>query len=123
MRRPALILCFFAVACSGPSVPDDVLSPDEMQQVLYDVIRADEMVDFLRLSDSTWQPFSRRTALYDTVFQLHNIKKEQFQKSLSYYQSRPDLLKEIIEVMQEKVKDTTAEAQRRLPVEQRPPVH
>jgi hypothetical protein len=93
-----------------------------MESVLYDIIRADEMVDLVKLSDSTWQPFSRRTALYDTVFQLHGIKKEDFQESLSYYQQRPDLLKEIIAGMEKKAADTTGAAQQRRQFEQPLPV-
>ena len=93
-------------AC-GTSVPKDVLPNDKMQAVLYDVIRADEMVDFRQITDSAYRPFSRRAAIYDTIFQLHAVKKEDFQKSLKFYQTRPDLLKGVIEDMQKKIKDTT----------------
>lgn len=117
-----LFLCFFVVACSGTSVPGNVLPQKKMELVLYDVIRADEMVDFLKMADSTWKPFTRRTALYDTVFQLHEVKKDDFRKSMSYYQQRPDLLKEIIDGMQKKVTDTTTAAKQRLRIEQRLPV-
>ena len=122
MRKTLFLLCFFALACSGTSVPGDVLPPQKMEEVLYDMIRADEMADHLKLSDSTWQPFSRRTALYDTVFQVHRVKKEEFRKSLSFYQSRPDLLKEVIEGMRKKALDTTSAARRRLQIKQRLPV-
>ena len=99
----ALVLC----ACSGtPSVPRGVMPPQKMEAVLYDVIRADETVDFLQISDSTYRIFSRRVALYDTVFQLHAIRKEDFQKSLRYYQGRPDLLKGILDDLQKKATDT-----------------
>ena len=122
MRYLILFLCFYVSACSGVSVPDGVLPPEKMEKVMYDVVRADEMVDFLRLSDSSWQPFARRTSLYDSVFGLHGIKKETFQKSLSFYQSRPDLLKDIIEGMQKKATDTTVRTKKRLPIEQKMPV-
>jgi hypothetical protein len=109
MRYLSFLFCLLLLACSGSSVPKDVLPQHKMQAVLYDVIRADEMVDFLKLSDSTWQPFTRRTALYDSIFQLHEIKKEAFQNSLQFYQGRPDLLKEILDELQKKVTDTTAQ--------------
>lgn len=102
-----IVICLFWTACSGESVPKDVLPPIEMQAVMYDVIRVDEMVDFLRMSDSTYQSFSKRTALYDTVFGLHNITKEKFQQSLKYYQGRPDLLKEMINDLHAEITDTT----------------
>ena len=102
MRQFALV-SIVLFACSGePSVPKGVLGPKKMEAVLYDVIRADEMVDFYSLQDSTYRNFSKRTALYDTIFQLHAIDKATFQNSMNYYQSRPDLLKIILEQLQKK---------------------
>jgi len=86
---------FFLVSCAG-EVPKGVLPPKKMEAVLYDVIRADEWVDFASLQDSTFRKFSKRTALYDSVFRLHSISKDDYRKSMSFYQSRPDLLKEIL---------------------------
>lgn len=101
------------LACSGDaSRPKGVLSSEKMEAVLYDVIRADEIVDFLKLRDSTYQKFQKRTALYDTIFQLHNIQKEEFQKSLKFYQGRPDLLKEMLDHLQEKGTADTVKMER-----------
>ncbi|GAA4747734.1 DUF4296 domain-containing protein [Flavisolibacter ginsenosidimutans] len=86
---------FFLFSCSG-EVPKGVLPPKKMEAVLYDVIRADEWVDFASLQDSTFRKFSKRTALYDSVFRLHSISKDDYRKSMSFYQGRPDLLKEIL---------------------------
>lgn len=108
MLRRLFFLSVIFCACSGaPSIPSGVLPQEKMEAVLYDVIRADEMVEFLKMSDSTYQRFSKRTALYDSVFQLHNIKKETFQTSLHYYQSRPDLLREIFDDLRKKAADTS----------------
>jgi len=102
------LLSVFLIACSGSSVPRGVLPPEKMEAVFYDVIRADELVDFRKMiADSTYKQFSNRTALYDTIFQLHSVRKEAFQKSLRFYQSRPDLLKEILDAMQKHSSDTT----------------
>lgn len=108
MRR-LLFFCLVLSACSGEtSVPDGVMPPEKMQVVLHDVIKADELVSILQFSDSTYNKFSKRTALYDTVFTLHGIKKETFQKSLKFYQSRPDLLNEITNDIHAKIQDTSA---------------
>lgn len=101
--RVFLFLSIFLWACSAPpSVPKNVIPPDKMGAVLYDVIRTDEMVDFLQLNDSTYRSFAKRASLYDTVFQLHGVKKAAFQQSLKYYQSRPDILKDILDSLQKK---------------------
>ena len=111
--RVLFFLCVVLLACSGDdAVPDGVLPQDKMSGVMYDVIRADEMVDFMQISDSSFRNFSKRTALYDTIFSLHGVKKEEFRSSLKFYQKRPDLLREVIGKMQQKFNDTSAAKKR-----------
>lgn len=100
--RLLLLLSFFVLSCSGNSVPKDVFPPQKMTSVLYDIVLADEWVDFTRMHDSTYMKFSKRAAVYDSVFQLHKINKEQYKKSMAYYQSRPDLLKAILDSVKSK---------------------
>ena len=107
MRFLLLLSIFFVLSCSGESVPKDVFPPKKMTAVLYDIILADEWVDFARMHDSTFMNFSKRAAVYDSVFRLHGIRKEEYQKSINYYQGRPDLLKEILDSLKTKA-DTTS---------------
>lgn len=96
----------FLCSCSGKSdVPKEIMAPSKMEAVLYDIIRADEVVDIYRLQDTSYHNFSRRTALYDSVFRIHGINKTQFQKSLTWYQDRPDILRDVFESLQ-KMTDT-----------------
>lgn len=107
MRKLCILALLFCACSRSPAVPKEILPPEKMAPVLYDAITADEMTDFLRMADTAYQHFSKRTALYDTVFQLHGITKETFQKSMRYYQGRPDLLKQIFDDLQNKAADTT----------------
>ncbi|WP_121354232.1 DUF4296 domain-containing protein [Flavisolibacter nicotianae] len=109
-----LAIVFAATACTS-SVPEEIMPKEKMGAVLYDVIRADEMTDFLLANDSTYREFSKRASFYDTIFQLHAVKKEDFQKSLRFYQGRPDLLKEILDSLQKKV--SPAQSQRSAPLQ------
>ena len=103
-----LFISMVLMACSGPSpVPGEFIAQDKMQTLLFDLIKADEMVDFYRVSDSTYQPVAKRTALYDSVFGLHKVTRENFQRSLRYYQGRPDILKDMFDEMYKEVTDTT----------------
>ncbi|HUC83425.1 MAG TPA: DUF4296 domain-containing protein [Flavisolibacter sp.] len=116
--RYLLIFIFFIASCSSNDVPNEVLPPEKMGAVWYDIAMADEFVDFASMSDSTFRKPSKRTGLYDTVFQLHKITKEQYKKSEKFYQSRPDLMKEIFEDLKKKIEkvDTPAKTIKR-PVE------
>lgn len=109
---PFFLLLFWS--CAGNDVPKGVLPPDKMEAVLYDVIRADEWVDFAVLQDSTFRNFSRRTALYDSVFRLHAINKEDYRNSVRFYQSRPDLLKGVLESLRTKSDTAMKRAQDRV---------
>lgn len=105
--RLLLLLSFFILSCSGEEAPKGVFTQEKMSAVLYDIILADEWVDFSRMSDSAYLNFSKRAAIYDSIFQLHTIEKEDYVASISYYQSRPDLLKEVLESLKTKA-DTTS---------------
>ena len=87
-------------------MPKEVFPPEKMEVVLYDIIRADELVDLSSLKDSTYRQLSKRTALYDSVFQLHSISKEDYDKSIQFYESRPDLLKVILDTLHSKTDPT-----------------
>lgn len=104
--RLVFLLCFFCFACKGGPVPAGVLPPQKMEAVWYDVIRVDEWADFAILQDSSFRNFSRRAALYDSVFRLHAITKDDYRKSVAFYQSRPDLLKNIFQDLRNR-SDTT----------------
>lgn len=101
MRLSSLPFLLLLFSCSG-DVPKGIMPPEKMEAVWYDVIRADEWVDFARLQDSTFLPFSKRASLYDSVFRLHQISKEDYRKSEAFYRSRPDLLKEIFQSLRTK---------------------
>ena len=99
--RILFLFLLFLCACSS-DVPKGVMPPSKMEGVLYDVLRADEWVDFASLGDSTFHRISKRTALYDSVFRLNGITKDEYRKSMNFYQSRPDLFKEILQSLRAK---------------------
>ena len=92
-----LFLTFCIFSCSTESVPKGVLPPKKMEDVLFDLINAEELVDFSSIQDSSFRNFNKRAALYDSISSIHSISKETFQKSWQYYQGRPDLLKTIFD--------------------------
>lgn len=102
MRTLAFLLLFSFTSCSSDDVPKDVMPAEKMQAVLYDVILADELADFSSLQDSNYRNLGKRTVLYDSIFQSHRITKQLFQTSLKFYQSRPDLLRTILDSLHAK---------------------
>ena len=91
-------LFFLFQSClNKDKIPANVLSKKKMQSVLWDLLRADEYVVDYATKDSTLNKKEKSIELYEQVFRIHHITKNEFQKSLDFYQGRPDLLKIILD--------------------------
>jgi hypothetical protein len=87
------IACLFALllhACKNKSKPPvDILPQEKMQQMMWDMIRADEFAKGFAIKDTTKTLKEHSIILYEKVFALHKVSKEIFAKSLKYYQQDP----------------------------------
>jgi hypothetical protein len=96
--RLLIIFSFLFFSCSNNrSVPADVLSKKEMQAVLWDMMRADEMVNYYTNTDSSYKNLHRNLELYQKVFQLHGTTKDEFRRSMDFYQKHPDILQPVLD--------------------------
>ena len=90
-----LVLLFF-YSCKE-SIPSGVIKPAKMQEVLWDVLRADALSRQIINRDSSKKLAEENVRLTKKVFAIHNITEEQFQKSYSYYTQHPDKMKTILD--------------------------
>jgi hypothetical protein len=93
----ACCLFIFFAACRNNEIPKDILSQEKMEKVLWDVLRADEMVDYNSTLDSSIDRRAKTVQLYQQVFKIHNISAQQFKKSFNYYQTHPGHLKPVLD--------------------------
>lgn len=113
-RFPILLLIFLVLSGCDEQRPSDILTEPKMRNVLYDLLRADELGAQYLQRDSSWAAMEKRAPLYQQVFQTHQVTKEQFQKTLVYYEAHPDEMKKMIETLSADVEalqrkgDTTA---------------
>jgi|SRR5215203_7110497 len=104
-----LVFVFLLTACSpSDSVPKNVLPPAKMGTVFWDMLLADQMADFYTQKDSSSTHISKYAGFYEQLFQIHKITKEEFRKSMQFYESRPYLLKPILDSLQKKSERLTA---------------
>lgn len=114
----SLLIMIIFLACSGKDkLPDGVLDSEKMEVVMWDIIRADEVVNERVRKDSTLNKKEESLKLYDQVFAIHKISKDNFDKSLNYYQSRPDRLKPIFDSLSSHEATITGEKYKPVPVE------
>ena len=97
-------------------IPEDILSQEKMRQIMWDLIRTDAYVSDFLSRDSTINLDESRLKLYEQVYRLHTINRETFKKSLTFYQSRPDLLKIITDSLRVDEKKATEEQHNNKPL-------
>jgi hypothetical protein len=90
MRFIALIIASALMFACSSSVPRGIIPPDEMKQIVFDLVRADQFIDNFVTKDTTANVKERRITLYEQVFAIHKVSREEFYKSYTYYQQNPD---------------------------------
>ncbi|MBZ4188395.1 DUF4296 domain-containing protein [Niabella beijingensis] len=87
---PLLIVALTCFACGGR--PRDVLPREKMQAVLWDIAKGGEFVNgyvYYRHPDLNRALVNQQ--VLNQIFTLHKITKKEFEKSLEYYQRKPDI--------------------------------
>jgi hypothetical protein len=99
MRGGAYVagLILFFSCTAKTSIPKDVLHPKEMRSIVWDILQADELASQNKQNDTTINLKSESFRLYDQVFALHKISRQQYYKSYQFYQEHPDLYKSLME--------------------------
>jgi hypothetical protein len=86
------------LSCNSNGLPRGVLSRDQMESVMWDMIEADQYYHEYILRDSSKRDVrSERFKLYEQVFQIHKTTRENFDKSYAYYSAHPKLMKDIFD--------------------------
>jgi hypothetical protein len=95
---PVLFAVLLMACGKRNEVPKDILPRDKMETLLWDMIRADEFVkDYIVNKDSTLNDTTESIMVYERVFQFNKTSREEFARSLKYYQTHSTLLKEVLD--------------------------
>ena len=92
-----LFFCFFISCENKDSVPKNILPKEKMEQVLWDMIEADQFSKQFIAKDSTKNINTENIQLYNQIFQLHHITETDFRRSYQFYTSRPDIFKVVLD--------------------------
>ena len=114
---PAL-MTFIVFGCSKANkAPDDILSKQKMEVVLWDIIQAERFSVLYLLKDSSSKNVQlEKFRLYDQVFNLHKVSKDDFIKSYKYYLGRPDIAKVIFDSIAVKAERQKADSYKSAPL-------
>lgn len=84
-----ILLCFGWISCQSFSGKKKVLDINTMKLVMWDLLKADEWYVRQTLKDSTVKKKKENINLYNKVFGIHGISKEQFYMSYHFYEAHP----------------------------------
>lgn len=90
-----LLFIFFISCVQDKKIPEGIIPQNNMRKIMWDMMRADAYVSEFILKDSTKSKLKESSILYEQIFKLHNVTLNDFRKSISFYETRPDLLKTI----------------------------
>jgi hypothetical protein len=93
-----LVLLFLTGCSDKDNVPSGILSRSDMQDVLWDMAQADQYAAIYVSKDSARVDVKTETLkLYEQVFRLHQVSREEFEKSYKYYMGRPELVRGMLD--------------------------
>ena len=88
---------FFVSCTSKNKIPSQVMQPDKMEAVLWDVIKAEAFTAQGLNKDSTTNPAKENYKLQQKIFAIHHISEKDFYTSYDYYKKNAALLKTILD--------------------------
>lgn len=99
MKKIIFYLLFtFFISCGEKaeksiSIPTHILSKEKIAQVITDIHIAEAESTLNAISDSTF----KRSVYFEEIFEKHQITKQQYEESLAFYISHPEVFNKIYE--------------------------
>ncbi len=97
-----LVLIFMNAGCAREGfIPSDIMQQQQMQDLVWDVMVAEEYAKDLAVTDTVKNKNLKqeRSIAYQQVFDLHHTTREDFKRSFDYYASHPDLSKVLFDTL------------------------
>lgn len=108
-RRESVLIVWvmailFALCSCKPSVPNEYIQPDEMEDILYDYHLADGLA--AANQDNRWGSKPLKKLVYrEAVFKKHGISQAEFDESMAYYFRHTERLHAIYERLSKRLND------------------
>jgi len=101
--RNFLCICLLLIGIGGckPGIPSDIIQPDKMGDVLYDIHMADGFIATIPDPDSAK---NTSAAYYKGIYKRFEIDSALYTRSMNYYYDHPDVLNVMYEKITAKLK-------------------
>jgi hypothetical protein len=82
------------------ALPEGILPREKMQEIIWDLTTAGEFLNaFVYSKDTSIYKPALNEAWYEKVYSLHQVTRENFLKSYTYYQTHPVLMREVLDTL------------------------
>lgn len=88
------------ISCTENKIPKEVLPKPKMEQLMLDLMVADEWATYRHTHDTSFTYFDSSKIWYQQIFKKHKTDEASFKRSLHFYEDHPDLFQEITDLMQ-----------------------
>ncbi len=89
----ALLIVPFFSCTTNDVIPPDIIPKKKMETILWQLIQSDAYASAEITKDSSKNAINERIKLYQEVFVLNKVSKEDFKKSYQFYLGHPDIAK------------------------------
>jgi hypothetical protein len=108
MKLFLIFFLFIGLFSCTDNATKDILTVKQMQEIQWDLMRADELAEYNHAADTLYHAKQKREQFYDQIFAIHHTNKKAFERSLNYYTARPKELKLILDSIEAKAKRVNA---------------
>ena len=92
-----IALSFFVSCLEKNKVPSEIIQPNEMQKILWDMVRAQALSTEIARKDSSVNEIAETKVLTQKVFEIHKISSTTFNQSYIWYTNHPDMMRTIFD--------------------------
>lgn len=93
-----IVTVFFSACKKKEAVPANLLSRQQLEDVLWDLMRADLFINnYMLVKDTAMDKKKQEIQLYSQVLKLHRVSQDRFRESFLYYRSHPVMLKDLMD--------------------------
>jgi len=103
MKISVAIIFFILIAACKSNYFDKAIPLNTMKLIVWDMACADEFILEKQVNDTNYKKYkidTLRTNMYQRVFAIHKVSKEDFYKNYFKYQEQPNIFKVLIDSVQ-----------------------
>ncbi len=90
-------ICIILVACSNGKVPFGIIEPTDMENILWEQMKADIFAKEFIAKNTSLDVVKENLAIQQKIFDKYKIEQKYFYKSYKYYLAHEDMLKMIVD--------------------------